>query len=402
MKYDILQFVSDILSNDKLTSVDKKKIIELAKKDVNNFTLNAESLSEKVEKVEGKIEVIEEQIGLKSNLNNKIKSTTHEDEPQNNLPKYLNPKDLRDFLVEYNQDPILKYTCHEVDDLDRFQNILTLCQTENYIFKAHLEKIHKIYKTLSYKYKGKILDNISLLIATYLGTYNINGKWSENNIEMKWTSPELNNWANINIAKVPNPSDAFQNEKFRFNTIDLNNGNSITTFSELVIYFKNLFHFKLGNTFKKLIEGVVFVHFNTDKFNIVFDDNFSERIELFTYSETLMQAFVKIINLEFHKKNYPILNVKLFFNYDSDNLKEFKIVILNSQIFGRDFTSFRYGDDFTDLINKQINGLCDLYVKAYFEDKNANGVVNIWNGKTLEFIPINEDIEGVEFILKMY
>lgn len=399
MKNDILKFISDILANDKLTPIDKQKIIELAKKDISGFSLSEESLSEKVEKVENKIDSIEERIGIK---NHNIVPTANISVTKDNLPIYLNPKDLKNFLLDYNQDSILKYTCHEIDDTDRLQNILTICNTEKYIFDAHLKKIHTAYKALTYKYQGKILNNIVSLISTYLGTYNVNGKWSENNIDIKWTSSELKIWANENVSKVPNPSDNFQTEKFRFNTIDLNNGNSISTFSELVIYFKNLFHFKNGNTFKSILEGAKFMHFNNDKFNITFDDNFSETIELFTYSETLIQAFIKIINLKFHRDEYPILNAKLYFNYDTHNIKEFKIVILNSKEFGRDFRSFRYGDDFTDLINKQINGLSDLYIKAYFRDMETNGIVNIWNGKPIDFKPINEEIEGVEFILKMY
>lgn len=399
MKHDILQFVSDILSNDKLTPIDKQRIIELAKRDVQAFSLKAETLNDKVIKVEEKIELIEERIGIKANNivpPNNISST------KDNLPIYLNPKDLKDFLLDYNQDPILKYTCHEIDDTDRLQNILTICKTEKYIFEVHLKRIHIAFKALTYKYQGKILNNIISLISTYIGSYNVNENWSENNIEMKWTSLELKNWASENVSKVPNPSDDFQNEKFRFNTIELNNGNSISTFSELVIYFKNLFHFKIGNTFKSILEGAIFINFSTNKFNITFDDNFSENIELFTYSETLIQAFIKIIKLKFHKDEYNILNAKLYFSYDIDNLKEFKIVILNSKKFGRDYNSFRYGDDFTNLINKQINGLCDLYIKAYFDDMKSNGIINIWNGKPLDFKPINEEIEGVEFILKMY
>ena len=65
MKNDILKFISDILANDKLTPIDKQKIIELAKKDISGFSLSEESLSEKVEKVEGKIDAIEERIGIK-------------------------------------------------------------------------------------------------------------------------------------------------------------------------------------------------------------------------------------------------------------------------------------------------------------------------------------------------
>lgn len=319
-----------------------------------------------------------------------------------NLPEYLNPKDLRDFLIEYNQNSVLKYTCHEIDDQDRFQNLLEQCKSNHYEFEKHLKKIHIVYNQLTYTFQKKISANLIVLIATYIGTYDKELTWSENNIAIKWTSPELFQWSTANSGKVPNPSDAFQVEKFRFNTIELNNGNSISNFSELVIYFKNLFHFKNGNTLKSKLEETIFMHFQNEQFNIRFDNEFSERIELFTYSESLMQAFVKIINQKYHKDNFPILDVKLYFNYDADNLKEFKIVILNSKEFGKHFIDFRLGDDFTNLIDKQINGLCDFYIKAYFDDQMSVGMVNIWNGKPMEFIPSNKEIEGVEFILKMY
>jgi hypothetical protein len=96
------------------------------------------------------------------------------------------------------------------------------------------------------------------------------------------------------------------------------------------------------------------------------------------------------------------LNVKLYFGYDKNELKEFKIVILNCKIFGKNFCDFRLGDSLTDLIKSQINGLCDLYIKAYFDDKKSVGLVNIWNDKEMDFEECKEEIEGVEFILKMY
>ena len=54
------------------------------------------------------------------------------------------------------------------------------------------------------------------------------------------------------------------------------------------------------------------------------------------------------------------------------------------------------------MIDKKINGLCDLYIKAKFNDKNTVGVLNVWNGKLIKFIESNDEIEGVEFILKMH
>ncbi|MDB2612618.1 hypothetical protein N9Z00_02515, partial [Flavobacteriaceae bacterium] len=318
------------------------------------------------------------------------------------LNNYLNPKDLHDFLLEYNQDPILKYTCHTIDSDESFQNILNESKTQEYEYLKHLKIIQRNYNKLSYKYSGKVLKNIRGLISTYLGTYNKDGAWSEK-IRIKWISEELELWCKQNKGKVPNPLDAFQNENFRFQTIELKNGSSISNFSDLVIYFKHLFHIKNTNPLKLLIEESIFFNFNDkEKYRFLFDDGFSNNIDLFTYTEALIQAFDKIIETSKKYHDDEILDVKLYFGYDDNNFKEFKIVILNSKIFGKNFSDFRPGEDLTDLINKQINGLCDFYINAFFEDKQSVGIMNVWNGKQKEFKLYDQEIEGVEFILKMY
>lgn len=316
--------------------------------------------------------------------------------------KYINPKGLSDFLSEYNQDPILKYTCHTIDNSKSFNNILDECHSEKYEFKRHLELIHRRYKKLTYSFKDKVLKNIMGLISTYLGTYNFEKGWSEN-IKIKWTSPELETWTNQYPGKVPNPLGNFQNERFRFSTIELKNGESISNFSDLVIHFKHLFHIKNTNPLKSLIENSIFLNFNNqDDYKFSFDECFSNNIDLFTYTEALIQTFNKIIEMSKKYHENEKLDVKLCFDYDENHLKRFKIIILNSKIFGKNFIDFRIGDDIQNLIKHQINGLCDFYIKAYFDDKKCCGFVNIWNGKPMNFEPIEGEIEGVEFILKMH
>lgn len=316
--------------------------------------------------------------------------------------KYIDPKNLSEFLLEYNQDQILKYTCHTIDSIESFNNILNECQTEKYEFKKHLELIHKRYNRLTYKFKDKVLKNIVGLISRYIGTYDIEEGWS-NNIKIKWISSELELWCKQHPEKVPNPLETFQNEKFRFETIALKNGDSISNFSDLVIYFKNLFHIKSTNPLKPLIEESIFFNFNDeDEYKFMYAEDFSEKIDLFTYTEALIQAFNKIIDMsKRYYENEPLI-VKLCFDYDKNNLKVFKIIILNSKVFGKNFIDFRSGDDIQNLIKYQINGLCNFYIKAYFDDKRSNGFVNIWDGKPMEYEKIEEEIEGVEFILKMY
>ena len=405
------KFIQNLLENEKFNLSQKERFFKLVSKELENSSKMDEQVLEDIKSIKEKIGLIDEEKPITKKItiadllnvvdeNSKIESPSNEE--KENLPIYLNPRALHDFLIEYNQDPILKYTCHTIDSVESLQNILDRIKLEEYDFSEHLKIIHINFNKLSKKYKGKVLKNIIGLMSTYLGTYDKNVSWSES-IKIKWISEELMLWCKENKGKVPSPLDAFQKEKFRFKTIEFKNGTSISNFSDLVIYYKHLFHIKNGNSLKPLIEDSIYLNFSEDeKYSFIFDQSFSNNIDLHTYIEPLIQVFNKIIIMSKKYHHEDILKVKIYFNYDKDEMKEFKIVILNSPTFGKNFIDFRYGDDLKNLINKQINGLSNFYIKGFFEDKKSIGLVNVWNGKEMEFKEETEEIEGVEFILKMH
>lgn len=415
-------FISHVLENQKLTTLQKERFLKLIAKELPNLEEGDKNLMKKVEDFESRLNALEKHkieskkasqnvsisesplksLGISLKDANGISSKDKKKEEVSKLI-YLDPKSISQFLLEYNQDPILKTTCHPIDSIEKLQNIIDNCPSDTYVFKEHLDLIHKQYNKLTFKFRNdKISKNIIGLISRYLGTYKPEDGWSEN-IKMKWISPELLNWCSNNPGKVPNALETFQNEKFRFETIKLKSGNKISNFSDLVIHFKHLFHIKRGNTLMDLIKISIFLNFN-DKSNytFTFDQDFSNTIDLFTYTDSLIQAFNRIIRMSKSHIQTGILNVNLSFGYDTENNKVFKITILNSKVFGKDFNSFRIGDDIENLIKYQINGLCNFYIKAYFNDKKANGLVNIWNGNEITFQELEEEIDGVVFIMKMY
>jgi len=394
MKNDILQFVSDILSNDKLTSVDKQRIIELAKKDVNNFTLNAESLNEKVHKVESKIDVIEEKIGLKTSDSD---TTINLPPIPNNLPKYKDPKELNNFLLEYNTNSILKYTCHEVDDLESFlQNF----DDNIFVFDKYLELINREYKILSSKYFGKINKNIQGLIWAYL---NGNSPWSTDKINVSWGSEQLKLWCANYPTLVPHPGinlrRNFRYDGFEFDSISTKNTNSrIASFSGLVIHFKHLFHIRNDNSLKQFI-----LRKNTlEKFDddVEFEYNLPENIEFFSDIDKIIQAYDKIIEmiLEFVFKNDKEKPQIVLSLYESNNGITLSIHHKNST-FGKTIKNCieRIGEKEASLICNQINGVCQMVLKANFGEENY-AEINLWTNQQRKATPLKK-FEGVEYQL---
>jgi hypothetical protein len=407
MKHNILQFVSDILANDKLTPVDKQKIIELAKRDVQAFSLNAETLNDKVVKVEEKIEMIEEKIGLKNEIKPLIEDQNSPN--PNKLPQYINPfsnNGISKFLKAYNENVILKSTCHEIDDKDSLEKLLMHCNVCEYEFNTHLKCIKSEFNKLSNEYI--INKKIYSLIKGYIygGV-----KWSSDNIEMSWSDINLLKWSNLNPNSIPNPGLNFveKNEKEGYHlttpfTSSLT-GKNVTTFSDFVLLFKSMFHINSNNSLKKHIARIIQIKKIDEWADIDFNENkFGDNIHLYTDVDKLIQAFVKITELiksiitEHKVKDKPIIRLSF---YEHKNSILFTIHYVNTKhkkSLGSTL-SHPYGLSLPPIIEDQINGLCNLELKADF-DNNDYALINIWNGKPIEIIERVENFEGVEFILK--
>ena len=337
--------------------------------------------------------------------------------------KYISPKNLQRFLRAFNQDEILKYTCHLIDADEAIDVICEECNTDEYDFCKHVDLIKNRYKELLgvFSIPNQVSSNMATLINVYLTGENINGKntddfgellsWSSNRINISWSCEELKQWANKNPHIIPNPGKniARKQKNSGFNLknaiISKIDGKRIKTFSELVIFFKNQFHLRkdnslytiLNKTNEKLDGKDVLISFSEDKF--------FQSVELFTDIDKLIQAYKRIVKLclQYHKKHEleePV-KIELSFYDDGTKSKYFCIHHKNS-IYGKDLisTKQRIGTDQSELIKKLINGLCDLYIEARFEDgKKAR--INLWDEKKeMTSQEIEEDIEGVKYILK--
>jgi hypothetical protein len=393
-KYD---FIKEILEDKKINQNQRERILELASKEISLEGI----LEERVKKIEEFI--------FNENIDSNIEAivTSPSRQKLNHLPQYLDPYYLYNFLFQYNQNPILRTTCHDIDT-NELKSILEACKTDSYIFNEHLKLIVSAYEEHEKAYFAPF--QIKALIRGYLTGKDYNGNiigWSSRNIKINWNTKELSNWASENSNIPPNSNNILlRDKKIKSYKIEPQIKSPVTekviqTFTQLVLHFKNLFHLKSGpQSLKEIIKRV-----NSEKgwdnkidFEIVNSD-FSDNLEHFVDVEKLMQAYNKFIELiiDQHKVDEKP-KVKLKY-YDENHKVLFSINHLNG-VYNKTIenTVERLGQTYTSLIKNQINGLCNLRIKADFgNEKYAE--INLWDGedRTFNIIPY---FEGVEHLIE--
>lgn len=356
-------------------------------------------------------EILKEIKAMKEQLRG-IKPEKYEPIPPNPKPdlprKYIDPKGLSRFLLAYNQNPILKYTCHEIDDQEIIDNIIERSNSKDYDIIEHQKLIEDEFNKLTKEYwvnpKIKNLILVYLTGNSFSGTYT---KWSSEYFDINWKSDQLFKWSQNNPGMVPNPgqniANKYRNKGFKLEKAirsDITN-QRITTFAKLVIHFKHLFHIRGDNTLRRLIEIVN----QNEGWNGRVDfemktEEFWDNLELFTDVDKLLQAYKSIIRMilekaEIQKLNPPI--VKLKFMEEGSHV--FFSIHHRNSVFQRSISDIltRLGESHANLIKYQINGLCDLFLRADFGHKKY-AEINLWNDNPRKETELSY-FEGVEHIL---
>ncbi len=407
-KPDYNAFISGLLSNPSTTKEDRKRIVDLLLKERDKGFVTKEQV----------VKIIDEY--YRNNNQSKNSNQKSNKEPQVELEEYKLPKDTQDFLYAYSrQDDVLRYTCHLIDDDSAIAKINSLCGVEQYDFEKHLELIIVHFNQLRKQYKH-VDHRILNLISVYLTGKTIVGKESNWTSALKitenWSCNQLHEWAKAFPNMVPNPGENIvaetENPGFQLSKPYLSNiaGNRILDFSELVLYFKSLFHIRADNSLKAILD---FVNNNwkigkeanvklKDQCDIRFNkDWFLKNMELFTNVDTLIQAYKKIVKIcwnyaQVNDLNKPVIELSF---YEQTGRKYFCVHHKNT-IYGKTISDAVRGpgEAQRDLIANQINGFCDLYIQAEFEDGNSYEI-NMWDGQNRAYKKI-ENIEGVKYIMK--
>lgn len=393
-KYD---FIKELLEHKKINQNHRERILELASREI---SLEG-ALEERVQKIE--------EIIFKDKIDSKIQiiEPRVSEQKSNNLPQYLDPYHLYVFLFEYNQNPILRTTCHDID-ANELKSIMEFCKTESYIFKEHLKSIITAYEVHEKAYFATF--QIKALIRGYLTGKDYNDKitgWTTRNIKINWSSSHINDWVIQNPNTPPNLNEiGAGNQEIELSEINPQiisaiTANPIQNFTQLVLHFKNLFHLKSGlQSLKEIIKRVNSEKRWNDKVDFKIENaEFSNNLEHFTDVEKLIQAYNKLIELiiEQHKNNdKPKVNLRY---YEENQQVLFSIHHLNG-VYNKTIENAidRLGQSYTSLIEKQINGLCNLRLKADF-DNEKYAEINLWDGYNRNSKEIHT-FQGVEHILE--
>mgnify|MGYP005990134279 CR=1 FL=1 len=393
-------FIKSLLENEKFDVNQKERFFKLVARELESSTKSDEQLIQDINKIKDKLGMVDKPgsfdlIDGKMTLD-KLKKMS---EPNNELevkynwvPTYINPNGIYKYLFDYNNNLILKSTCHKIDS-DELKIINNICGTETYNFNKHLTEIIEAFEIHDKKYAPGFIKTFVRLYLTgkdfngnKIGTI-INDKklgWTEDTISFCWSDVKLKTWAENNKGLPPCPSDglAKRNQDLGYeleNSIKNSYQRNLSTFSKLVLHFKKMFHIKSDNSLKSIINQQNKLQGWCEKIDfLILDDEFPSNIELFTYVERVIQAYKSIIRLIIEKsKEKP--TVKLTFREDKEAVY-FTIHHLNNQ-FSKTSAGILerlHGQTYKNMIISQINGLCDLFVEAELEN-NEFIKFNVWD-----------------------
>ena len=399
-KYD---FIQDLLASKTITSAQREKLLLLTSAEIQKdkkYNIVLEERVQKLEKIisnESNIQSITTNIigNKKDNILEKIKNLDDQlnksisldvnKKPNPSLPKkYLDPSGLYKFLLAYNQDPILKSTCHLIDS-NELEIINEYCNTDIYDYNKHYSKILDSYAKINKLFAP---SNIKSLIGAYLTGSDFYGErktWSSDNINWSWSDQAIKNWAIQNIGVPPNPdiglSNKLENIGFEFASPIKIKEDYMQSFSDLVIHFKKMFHVREDNSLYSIIHKQnVFRDWDSKVIFKIDKINFPENIEFFTDIDKLLQSYDEIIKLSllFKKNDQPLIQLKL---YEKNNSIYFSIHDLNG-VYGKSLESAKnrlFGGSYPVLV-KKLNGVCNIYLQANF-GQNVLSKLTIWDNE---------------------
>jgi len=397
---DASKFIADLLNNKKLGTSHKKKLLMLANKEIHKGTVISPFIVEQLKKMD--IELNSKPDAL-TTIPNEIASENTKEINIEKL-KYRHPKNLTIFLTELNRNPILKSTTHSID-ANLLAMLKDIMKTDNYDYFRHIRLIKEEYNRMQANYRYIIpIGTSGKLNEFYLFTKD---GWSEDNIKIGWSSPEIARWCKLNAHKCPNPNDDLGYTGYELDEIiTTSEGKKMGTFLDVINLFKNQIECRDSSFLEKLLDNENNTKFSNLNISI---DKVTEGIQFYTDVEKTIQAYNNIIRLcrdEHLKINSTLQYMQIEVGLERKTEGKDRLIVLSifdkGAVFNKDVQSLfdRYGNTFAGIIFNQINGLCDLELIADFRG-GETAKVSVWPRRE-NYQKLNSKNGGVRFNLIFY
>ncbi len=403
-----------------MTPRQRERFLKLASEEISKTKPTNEELWEEIEKIRQELNA--------QKFDEVVVSPDEEVEVHYKEIEYKDPKILNQFLIAFNSDSILKYTCHLIDK-DALESInkqlskikrgykppstgklkardLPQSNGNEYDYQKHLKLIKNNYYNLVQQYA--VDKNIQGKIGEYLSDYMADNElkgWSEDKIRINWSETGLQEWCHNNPGKCPNPDPGLKYAGYEFAPVELKNGDTLNNFSDVVLLFKKQIQFRASHSLKSCLQRINYNFKDEADIDIT---NVQENIELFTDTEKVLQAYTKVIvmSIEFHKETQPTTKPVFQISFKEEGRAQnagifLRVHHINSS-FGKTVNNLidRLGEKMSVLIEKQVNGLCDFSITADFKNKEYCEL-RIWPTPR-EIIKEHKEFDGVSFNLKFY
>ena len=401
--HDVNKFINDLLDQEIGVKDDVRKLLVLINNEKKKgIQINSEVL-DRIKKL-----IKADDIAILNTKHPKVtkihsESTSKEmnvvSSGKEDLPKYITPKNIAQFLTELNRNKILRSTTHTIDE-DILKELLVDIGIDEYDYSTHMIFVRDEFEKLRKQF------NLPAAILAKLNEFYFFEKklgWSEKNVKVSWCSTEIKEWCKMNVGRVPNPGHDLDYLPAYLNEVINVDGKILNTFEDGINLLKTQIECRDESYLENVLDKINQEKFSALNINI---DKVSKTVRFYTDVEKVKQGYTSIINLCKEVRNQSkksLKNLEIEVRLNTQRINTDNVVILSildkGGMYNRDIDihTFRYGISYTKIIKNYLNGLCHIELRADLPNKSSV-FYSIWP-KGDKVIPLKEPVNGVQYDL---
>ena len=303
--------------------------------------------------------------------------------------------EVQKILMQFNQNPNLKYLTHPIDIPDSIGSYSVLMENAKSLFKEMLQ-----LKDLDYNLWSKVIDPFIFQTTPPKDDKN-NFQWGVNKIPIGWQYPTdvkdwcQNNFDNLENALMPQAMDIIPPLRI--------NNRTISRFEHIIDFFNKEIRFENDELYQLLdskIRGINMEMENPEKF-----DKNKKLSKIYVNTSKVSKAITKIFSMivkcKEESRKYTIESTT------DDEYITLKIAHINSfTLEGTDLINASKGGNLEGLISELIN-VCDFSIETkmqhngkslrydyLYQERNVKDILEVKHEE------LNYNVNGFTFVLK--